>query len=216
MNAIKLIIVGAGGLGREVHFWLKDWIAHNPGHVIGGFLDDGSLSLNRFNHYADIISTIDDYQPKPDERVLCAIGKPADKKLVVEKLLAKGAQFFTLIHSTAIVGDNVKIGRGVLICPYSVLSADLEICDFVTVNTLCTISHDAYIGHFSTLSLHCDVTGGAILEDEVFLGSRVSILPKVRVGRGAVVGAGGVVLKDVSPGSVVVGVPARETSSRGA
>lgn len=214
MNVKKLIIVGAGGLGREVHFWLKDWIAHNPGHVLGGFLDDGSLSLNRFNHYADIISTIDDYEPKVDEHLLCAIGKPGDKKYVVEKLLAKGAQFFSFIHSSVIVGENVKIGRGAIICPYSVLSVDLELGDFVTVNTMCTISHDSYIGHFSTLSLHCDVTGGAILEDEVFLGSRVSVLPKIRVGRGAVVGAGGVVVKNVAPGSTVVGVPARETASR--
>jgi sugar O-acyltransferase (sialic acid O-acetyltransferase NeuD family) len=131
---------------------------------------------------------------------------------VVEKLLAKGAQFFTLIHPTAIVGENVKIGRGVLICPYSVLTVDLTVGDFVTINLLCTIGHDAEIGDFSTLSCHCDVTGGVVLEAEVFMGSRSSILPKVRVGRGAVVGAGSVVLRKVAPGSVVFGVPAKRIS----
>lgn len=209
MNIKKLIIVGAGGLGREVHSWLKDWVEHNPGYVIGGFIDDGSLSLNRFNHYADILSTIDAYEPADDELLLCAIGKPADKKYVVEKLLAKGASFFTLIHPTAIVGENVTIGRGVLVCPFSVLSVDLLVGDFVTINSLCTVGHDTVIGQFSTLSGHCDLTGGAVLEDEVFLGSRASVLPKVRVGKGAVVGAGSVVLRAVKPGSVVFGVPAK-------
>lgn len=212
MNVTKLIIVGAGGLGREVHSWLKDWVEHNSGYMIGGFLDDGSLSLNRFNHYADILSTIDAYEPAEDERLLVAIGKPSDKKFVVEKLLAKGAQFFTLIHPTAIVGENVKIGRGVLVCPFSVLSVDLTIGDFVTVNSLCTVGHDTHIGDFSTLSGHCDLTGGAVLEEEVFMGSRSSVLPKVRVGKGAVVGAGSVVLRAVKPGDVVFGVPAKRIS----
>ncbi|WP_268800257.1 acetyltransferase [Pseudomonas huanghezhanensis] len=212
MNVKKLIIVGAGGLGREVHSWCKDWLKHNPGYVLGGFIDDGGLSLNRFSHYADVVSTIEGYQPAPDELLICAIGKPADKKYVVNKLLAKGAEFFTLIHPTAILGENVQIGRGTLICPYSVLSVDLTVGEFVTVNTLCTISHDTSIGDFTTLSLHCDVTGGVVLEGEVFMGSRASVLPKVRVGKGAVVGAGSVVLRDVKAGSVVVGVPARYIS----
>lgn len=209
MSSKKLIIVGAGGLGREVHGWIKDWVVHHPDHVLTGFIDDGGISLNRFSHYADVISTVDAYEPKADEYLVCAIGKPSDKKYVIDKLIAKGAQFLTLIHPTAIVGENVTLGRGVLICPYSVLSVDLTVGDFVTVNTLCTISHDSHVGHFSTLSLHCDVTGGVILEDGVFMGSRASVLPKLRVGRGAVIGAGAVVIQDVLPGSTVVGVPAR-------
>lgn len=212
MHIKKLIIAGAGGLGREVHAWMKDWVEHNPGYVIAGFIDDGGLSLNGFHHYADILGTIDGYQPAADELVICAIGKPSDKKYVVDKLLAKGAAFFSLVHPTAVVGDNVKLGRGVLVCPRVVLSVDLVIGDFVTINSACTVGHDAQIGDFSTLSCQCDVTGGAVLEDEVFMGSRASVLPKVRVGKGAVVGAGSVVLRAVKPGSVVFGVPAKRIS----
>lgn len=212
MNLKKIIIAGAGGLGREVHTWIKDWIEHNPGYVIGGFIDDGEGALNSFAHYADILCTIDAYRPAIDEFVICAIGKPADKKYVVNKLLDKGVQFFSLIHPAAVIGDNVKIGRGVLICPNAVLSVDLVVGDFVTVNSSCTIGHDAIVGDFSTLSCHCDVTGGAVLEDEVFMGSRSSVLPRVRVGKGAVVGAGSVVLRAVKPGDVVFGVPAKRIS----
>lgn len=212
MNQKKIIIAGAGGLGREVHTWIKDWIEHNPGYVIGGFIDDGEGALNSFDHYADILCTIDEYHPSIDEFVICAIGKPADKKYVVNKLLDKGVQFFSLIHPAAVIGGNVKIGRGVLICPNAVLSVDLVVGDFVTVNSSCTIGHDAIVGDFSTLSCHCDVTGGAVLEDEVFMGSRSSVLPRVRVGKGAVVGAGSVVLRAVKPGDVVFGVPAKRIS----
>lgn len=212
MKTKHLIIVGAGGFGREVHAWLKDWIAVNPGWAIGGFIDDTAGSLNRFNHYADIRSTIDAYEPSPTDYLVCAIAKPGDKKAVVEKLLAKGAQFFTLVHPSVVMGENVQIGQGSVVCPYTILSVDLVVGAFVTINSSCTIGHDSSIGDFATLSGHCDVTGGVVLEEQVFMGSHASVLPSVRIGAQAIVGAGSVVLRKVAPGTTVFGVPAKRIS----
>ncbi|MET0611326.1 MAG: acetyltransferase [Pseudomonas caspiana] len=212
MKTQKLLIVGAGGFGREVHAWLTDWVDLNPGWSIAGFINDGEGSLNRFNHYPDIVSTVDAYVPRHDEHLVCAIANPADKRKVVEKLLAKGSVFFSLVHPSAVIGENVKIGQGTVICPFALLSVDLTVGAFVTINVSCTIGHDAFIGDFSTLSGQCDVTGGVILEEEVFMGTHASVLPKVRVGRQAVIGAGSVAIRNVAEGTTVFGVPAKRIS----
>ncbi|NBX34538.1 hypothetical protein EBR16_04160 [bacterium] len=77
------------------------------------------------------------------------------------------------------------------------------------VNLHATVGHDARIGAWSTLSAHCDVTGGVQVADRVFMGSRVSIIPGRKVGARAVLGAGAVVITDVPPGVTMVGNPAK-------
>jgi len=52
------------------------------------------------------------------------------------------------------------------------------------------------------------------IEDYVFIGPRVIILPGITIGKGAVIGAGAVVTKNVSPGSIVAGIPAKEIGKR--
>lgn len=208
----KLLIVGAGGFGREVYAWLSDWVRLNSGWSITGFINDGPGSVSRFDHYPNVVSNIDDYIPQPDEYLVCAIGKPSDKRKVVETLRAKGARFFTLVHPTAVVGGSVSIGEGTVICPLSILSVDLQVGAFVTINTACAVGHDVSIGDYSTLSGHCDVTGGAVLEEEVFMGTHASVIPGVRVGRQAFIGAASVVVRNVAAGTTVFGVPAKRIS----
>lgn len=215
----KFVIMGAGGFGREVHAWLLDLIksdAYRPTKEVvwevAGFIDDVSNAPDIFAGLPPILSKIDEYQPTPDSYVVCAIADPAAKKFLSEKLIKKGANFFTLIHPTAIVGTNVSIGQGTVICPFVVLSTDLAVGDFATINSCCTIGHDSVISDFCTLSGHCDITGGAKLLEGAFLGSHAVIIPKVTVGEYAVVGAGSVVIRKVNSGVTVFGVPAKRIS----
>nr|WP_200997813.1 acetyltransferase [Pseudomonas cichorii] len=212
MNMNKLIIVGAGGFGREVHQWLEDWVACHEGWVIAGFIDDLKKDLGDKKGYSPILSTIDAYEPGPDEYLVCAIGIPSGKRLVVEKLKSKGGRFFTLVHPKAIVGRNVVIGEGTIVCPLSTLTVDIEVGPFVTVNLSCTVGHDARIGGFVTLSPHCDVNGNVTLDEEVFVGTGATMIPGIHVGEKAIIGAGSVVVRSVSPGQTVLGIPAKRIS----
>lgn len=205
----KLVIVGAGGFGREVLAWARQSVQIHQEWTIKGFIDDSISALEGKNVPAAWLSTVDDYQPEGEDLFVCAIGTPAIKRKCWETIEARGGKFTRIIHRTAVIGDNVKLADGVILCPYAVISANNRLGRGVVVNTHSTVDHDATVGDWSQINLHCDLTGGVQVGSEVFIGSSVSIIPHVKVGDRAYIGAGAVVVRDVAPDTKVYGVPAR-------
>jgi sugar O-acyltransferase (sialic acid O-acetyltransferase NeuD family) len=204
----KLLIVGAGGFGRELHAWAGQHPACGREWELGGFLDDDADALAKFGRFAPV-RPLAGHRPAADEIYLCGVGMPALKERLVAPLLAAGADFLTFVHPQALVGARVRLGKGVILCPGAVVSVDIELGDFVTVNLNCTIGHDASLGAWATLSAQCDVTGHVRIGDRVFMGSRATVIPGKSVGSRTVVGAGSVVVTDVPACVTVVGIPAR-------
>lgn len=219
----KLIIIGAGGFGREILAWAQDVqrdesasnaddSESNPQSLdweVAGFLDGNSDALSNFDIDIPIVGDPSSYQPNDDERFVCAIGDPATKLSVCQTLIERGAQFVNLIHPTALVGPRCELGIGTILCPFAAVTVDARLGDFVTLNLRAGIGHDVVVGKGSTLNAFCDVTGGAVLGEGVFLGSHAVIAPRVTVGDYARVGAGSVVVRRVKPNSSVMGVPAK-------
>jgi len=204
----NLIIIGAGEFGREVHTWVLQAIAHGTPWVLRGFLDNRPDALRGYDCGVPILGSIAGYVPGPDDEFLCAIGEPRDKRTCYEIMTAKGARFATLVHPTALVGRNVMVGPGTLLCPYTQLSCDITLGKLVTFGTYSNTAHDTAFGDFAQISGSCEINGRAIVEEGAFLGSHATILPGVRVGAYAFVGAGSVVLKSVKAGVKVFGNPA--------
>jgi sugar O-acyltransferase (sialic acid O-acetyltransferase NeuD family) len=202
----NLVIIGAGGFGREMLAWARQSVAALP---VKGFLDDNLQSLDRFRKDVPILGRVGDYMPGPDEVFVCAMGNVKFKHRCVELILARGGVFTSVIHSTAVIGENVTLGQGVILCPHTVVGSDAQLGDFVTLNLQSTAAHDAVVGRWTQLHCHVDVTGGVVLGESVTVGSHASILPEVKVGDGATIGAGAVVMRDVPAGTTVFGVPAR-------
>lgn len=207
-----LIIIGAGGFGREVLGWASDTLKGKSDWVIDGFLDANPKALNQFNYDYPILGDPTYYLPRQNEYFVCAIGDPKIKLELCRQLQKRNGQFFTLVHPTAIVGYTCKIGTGCIICPGSIITTNVTVGNFVTLNLYSTVGHDATIGDGCTLSDHTDVTGGTILGEGVFLGSHASILPQVTVGDYAKIGAGSVVVRKVKPHTTIFGVPAKQIS----
>lgn len=205
----RLLIVGAGGFGREVYTWAGHAACEAADWGVAGFLDSNPAALDGFELECPILADPRGYLPRSDEVLICAIGDPATRLQLCRDLKARGARFVNLIHPTAVLGNRVRLGEGTILCPYSVVTTNVSLGDYVVLNLHATVGHDAVLGDGCTLSCHCDVTGGARLGEGVLLGSRASVLPGATVGDYAKVGAGSVVLRTVHAYTTVMGVPAK-------
>ena len=206
----KLYIIGAGGFGREVLGWARQCPLCGSEWIIGGFIDDNNRLIGKQIHGVEVVSNLEDYYISGEEVFICAIGDPEIKKKICSSILDKGGKFINIIHPSVVLGHNVQIGSGVILCPNVVITCDVTISNFVTINIGTTIGHDSYIGSWATISPGCNISGGAVLKEGSFLGSNVTILPKAQVGAYSTVGAGGTVLKRVADRTIVFGNPASE------
>lgn len=204
----SLIIVGAGGLGREVLQWARDMNKLNEQWNIKGFLDDNPSALEGNKTGTPVLGSIIDWIPKNDEVFCCAIAAPLAKENIVKHLKSKGANFTSIIHPTSIIGDNNIIGEGLIAYPYSCITTDSVVGNFVTL-LISTVGHNVSVGDFTTISSYCDITGGVSLGKRVFLGSHVSIVPQRTVGNDAYIGAGSIVMTNIRDNKKVMGNPAR-------
>lgn len=205
----RLLIVGAGGFGREVLSWAEDIPRDQRNWAVAGFLDRDPAALSRYRIKHTILGDPEVYIPGTFDLFICAVGDPETKLAMAERLKSKGGRFATLIHPSAIVGQRSTIGEGSILCPRATVTADASVGAHVAINIFSSVGHDAVLGDGCTLSAFCDVTGKARLGRGVFMGSHAAVLPGVCVGDFARVGAGSIVLRKVKPRTTVMGVPAK-------
>ena len=204
----NIIIVGAGGFGREVYLWAKDSFSQDQ-YKIKGFLEDNPKILDNYDMDVGIIGNLNSYEIKNKDRFLFAIGDTDIKKRLIIKMKKRGAKFLTLVHPTAIVANTTKIGEGVIICPYCLVSDNVLLEDFVMMNTYASCGHDVKVGKYSILSPYAALNGFVTLEDEVFLGTHSTVIPYKKVGYKSKISANSVVMRDVAADKIVFGVPGK-------
>lgn len=205
----RLLIIGAGGFGREVFAWAQAQANAQRGWRVHGFLDANPQALAGTGVEAPILGDPANYTPQAEDCFVGAIGDSATRLRLAEDLRERGARFVNVIHPAAVVGPACRLGVGCVLCPGAVISTNVTLGNHVVLNMGATVGHDAALGDGCTLSPHADVTGCVRLGRGVLLGSHASVLPGVAVGDFAVVGAGSVAVRAVPPRVTVMGVPAK-------
>lgn len=204
----RIIIVGAGGFGREVLQWARHaW--PSDAHKIAGFLSADPDKLDGLAPTLPILGSPAGFQPLPADGVVLAIGVPGVRRQVAEQLEANGARFLTVIDPTAIVADTAQIGTGTIICPYAIVSDAVRLGRCVLVNYHASLGHDAAAEDYAVLSPYATLGGGSEVGADVFLGLHASVGPGRRVGAGSVVSSNSVALVDTAENCLVYGVPGR-------
>jgi len=205
----NLIIIGAGGMGRQVYQFAKMCNGYNKDFVIKGFLDDNIHSMDGYDGYPSILSTIDDYQICNNDVFFNSIGEVEAKKVCISKILNKGGEFISLVHPTAIITEGTKIGMGCMIAPRVDIGGCTTVGDFCLIQDNAVIGHDVIIGDYSRVDCNTVIVGGVKIGNEVCIHTSAVISHNVEIEDGATVGALSFVFKKVKQGTTVFGNPAK-------
>jgi len=204
----RLLIVGAGGFGREVLQWARDaWPDHKE--QIAGFLSDDPRRLDGFSTGLEILGSVEGYEKLPGDYLLLGIGVPYARHMVADRLTARGAEFVTLVHPRSVVAQSARIGKGSIVCPGAIISDSANLGRCVLLNYHASLGHDAATGDYAVLSPYATLGGGATVGDDAFLGLHASVGPGKSVGARSKVSANSCVLADTPADSIIYGVPGR-------
>lgn len=215
----RYAIYGASGCGRGVMPLAKQQLEaqHKDGWDLV-FLDDDrssdSVNGHKILSYAEWMS-----EPAESRHVCVAIANGDVRARLVQRCLEDKVSFFEARASNVVELDDVSIGEGAVLCPFVTITSNIRIGKHFHANLYSYVEHDSVIGDFVTFAPGVQCNGNVIIEDYAYIGAGAMLKqgkpgnPLV-IGRGAVVGMGAVVTKNVAAGTTVVGNPARVMLSR--
>ena len=147
-------------------------------------------------------------------QIVIAIANSAVRERLADRCAADGVQPWTVQASNAVIMDDVSLGEGAALSPFVTLTSNIRIGRHFHANLYSYVEHDCVIGDFVTFAPGVKCNGNVRIEDHAYIGAGAVIKqgkpgqPLV-IGRGALVGMGAVVTRDVPPGITVVGNPAK-------
>lgn len=212
MTALYIGIYGASGFGKEVMPLVRQQFPTLAKDSFV-FIDDGQAG-NSLNDYA--VLSYQDFLAKPSthKAVTIAIANSQVREKLVKRLTEDQVQHLDIQASNTVILDEVTIGEGSLLCPFTCLTSNIKIGKFFHANIYSYVAHDCVIGDYVTFAPGVKCNGNIHIEDHAYIGTGAVIkqgtpdIPLV-IGKGAIVGMGAVVTKSVPPGVTVIGNPAR-------
>jgi sugar O-acyltransferase (sialic acid O-acetyltransferase NeuD family) len=211
----NLVIFGAGAVAQQAIQIVAALNRQSPAWNILGILDD-AVSLHGTQVHGTPILGGEEWLEDHDDTLVCiAIGSSRARWRIAQRLAQlQNTRFATLVHPTAIVPSRCVLGQGILIYPGVILDTDVTIGDHVILNKHCTVGHDTIVEGFVTLSPGVNIGGMVRIGTGCELGINSATIYGITIGEWSSVGAGGVVIHDLSANVTGVGVPARVIKER--
>ena len=212
----KIVIVGAGGHGREVADILRHQQKQAAHFAVLGFVDEDEALHGR---QIDGLAVLGGWswleKAKGEETsVICAVGLPEVRKRLVSRVDSLGLSFANAISPLAQVSPHARIGQGVMVFPFASVSTNTQVGDHAIINGMSLLAHDVKIGSFAVISPGSSLAGNVCIGEGCWIGIGVNINPGVSVGAWSLIGSGATVIGDIPAHVVAVGVPAKAIKNR--
>jgi sugar O-acyltransferase (sialic acid O-acetyltransferase NeuD family) len=197
---MKKSIIGYGGFAKEVYHSIR---TSDNTEIEVFFVDDEyyvglnkTLPLSEFNE--------EEYE------VIVAIGDPIVRSQIVERL-PKNTKYFTHIHKSVIIlGNDVKIGKGSIICAGSIITSNIEIGNHSQLNLQTTIGHDVVLGDFFTSAPGVKISGNCNIGERVYFGTNSCVKQKIKITNDVTIGLNSGVVNNINESGVYVGTPLKK------
>jgi sugar O-acyltransferase (sialic acid O-acetyltransferase NeuD family) len=208
-----LVIVGAGGFGRETAAAVEAVNRHTPTFRLRGFLDDNPALHGQAVGGTTVLGGLDHLDDLDEATaVVVCLGNPRDisrRERAVERLNLPSQRYATVIHPSAAVAPDCRLGPGCVVLAHTTMTTAVTVGAHVAVMPQTVLTHDDVVEEFATIASGVRLGGSVHIGRGAYLGAGALVRESVRVGDGSLVGMGAVVLQDVPPGQTWVGSPAR-------
>ena len=202
-----IVIIGAGGFGKEVAWLIEQINQKSPTWNLLGFVDDGIKTGTFINRYP-ILGEIN-YLEGQSINLVCSISHPQTRHKIITNLENTKNNFVTLIHPDIDLSPTVSIGEGSIICEGAKFTVNISIGKHVIIYHNTVICHDSNVGDYTSILPSVNISGNVDLEGFNLVGTGAQIVQNLKIGKESIIGAGAVVLNDINPFEVHAGVPAR-------
>jgi sugar O-acyltransferase (sialic acid O-acetyltransferase NeuD family) len=204
-----LVIIGAGGLGREVFQLVSDINSVGARWNVLGFVADGhrdSAALADLG--AADLGPVDAFETL-DAFYVIGIGNNDGRQAIDARVSAWSKVPATLVHPSASIGATLVLGPGTVVTAGVRLTTNIVTGRHCYLNLNATVGHDCILGNYVTLNPGANVSGHVNIGHRTTISTNVAVLPDLTIGDDVMVGAGAVVARSVESGQTVVGVPAK-------
>jgi len=207
-----IVILGAGGGSKSIHWLLESINAAQPTWNPLGFIDENSALHGTSLCGLPVLGGFewfDDHRPL----LVHGVGYPRVRRRFAMLARERGLDFALAISPDVRYSRFVTFGTGCVIASGSVLTSHITVGNHCLINLNCTIGHDTVMEDYCVLAPGVHISGCSHLEEGVEIGAGGVVIPGKRIGRNSIIGAGAVVTTDIPANSVAVGVPAKVVKS---
>tara|TARA_B100000579_G_scaffold437635_1_gene467893 strand:+ start:168 stop:830 length:663 start_codon:yes stop_codon:yes gene_type:complete len=211
----KLVIVGTSGHAKVI----IDIVQKQNTYKLIGFLDPFKEKGQKILGY-EVLGSDEDLNPllnkHGDFKLFIGVGDNWVRNTIYQKLIkiSKQISFATLIHPSAQISSNVKIGDGVVIMAGVVVNIMTEIGDFSILNTNSSVDHDCRMGRFSSIAPNSVIGGNVTVGDFACVSIGTTINHNITIGKHTIIGAGSLLMKNCGECEIMYGIPATKIRSR--